>query len=315
MEDWRVGRAHLPGDGDNWFTDGSKNREGAGAGVYGKNSDTRLMVPLGPHSTVLQTEIAAILQCAHAAQNHGRNRNIRICSDSRAAITTLDKSVTTSTLAWECYEALNKLADDNRVTVLWIPGHRGIKGNETADRLAKLATKKQNPSGLEPVIGISNRSVTVDINKWLTEKHQEEWYKATACKQAKALMGEYLNPKRAADLRRLSRTEVKTITEVLIGHGNLASHRHKIGLAKSPLCRLCGEDNETSPQILCRGKRAVSPKYTVADLVSTRTYSKVVRMRLLIMGSIQMSLHEVSQGFEPFDSVGPGVDIPGTRGF
>ena len=46
MEDWRVGRAHLPGDGDNWFTDGSKNREGAGAGVYGKNSDTRLMVPL-----------------------------------------------------------------------------------------------------------------------------------------------------------------------------------------------------------------------------------------------------------------------------
>ena len=40
MEDWRVGRAHLPGDGHNWFPNGSKNREGAGAGVYGKNSDT-----------------------------------------------------------------------------------------------------------------------------------------------------------------------------------------------------------------------------------------------------------------------------------
>ena len=67
----------------------------------------------------------------------------------------------------------------NRVTVFWIPGHRGIKGNETADRIAKLATKKQTPSGLEPVIGISNRSVTEDIKTWLAEKHQEEWYKAT----------------------------------------------------------------------------------------------------------------------------------------
>ena len=85
----------------------------------------------------------------------------------------------------------------------------GIKGNETADRLVKLATK-QNPIGLEPVIDISNRSVTEDITKWLAEKHQEEWYTATACKQAKTLMGEHLNPKRSY-------------------------HRHKIGLAESPL--------------------------------------------------------------------------------
>ena len=91
MEDWKVGRTHLPGDGDNWFADGSKNREGTEAGFCGKNSDTSLVV-------------------------------------------------------------------------------------------------------------------------------QEEWCKATACNQAKTLMGEHLNPKRAADLRRLSRTEVKTLTEVFIGH-------------------------------------------------------------------------------------------------
>ena len=89
-----------------------KNRQGAGAGVYEKNNDTSLMVLLGPHSTVLQTEIAAILQCTCKAQDYGRGRNIRICSDSRAAITTLDESVTISALVWECYEALNKLAKD-----------------------------------------------------------------------------------------------------------------------------------------------------------------------------------------------------------
>ena len=185
--------------------------------------------------------------------------------------------MTTSTLVWECYKALNKLAEDNQVTVLWTPGHRGIKGNETADRLAKLATKK-NPTCLEPVIGVSNRSVTEDINKWLAEKHQEEWYKATACKQAKTLMGEHLNPKRAADMRRLSRTEMKTLTEVFIGHGNLAYHRHKIGLAENPLCRLCGEDNEISTHILCdcptiRGKRQILTGYFSINVAVIQTKS------------------------------------------
>ena len=101
MKDWKVDHAHLLGDGDNWFANGSKNRESAGARVYGKNSDTSFVGPVEPHPTVLQTETAAILQCACEAWNYGRGRNIHICSDSRTAITTLDKSVTTSILVWE----------------------------------------------------------------------------------------------------------------------------------------------------------------------------------------------------------------------
>ena len=187
--------------------------------------------------------------------------------------------MTTSKLVWECYEALNKLAKDNQVTVLWTPRHRGIKGNETVDRLAKLVTK-QNPTGLEPVIGISNRSVTEEIKKCLAEKHQEEWYKATACKQAKTLLGEHLNPKRAADLRRLSRAEVKTSTEVFIGLGNLAYHGHKIGLAESPLCRLCGGDNEISTHILCncpaiRNKGEILTGYFFIDVTVIETKNVV----------------------------------------
>ena len=74
MKDWKVGHAHLPGDGENCFADGSKSRQGAGAGVYGKNSDTSLVVPLESHSTVLQTEIAAILQCACKARQEQQHQ-------------------------------------------------------------------------------------------------------------------------------------------------------------------------------------------------------------------------------------------------
>ena len=69
--------------------------------------------------------------------------------------------------------------------------------------------------------------------------------------EAKALMGTTLNLKRAAELRKLGRNEVKVLAEILIGRGNLGYHRHKIGLADSPLCRLRGEDDETSTHILC----------------------------------------------------------------
>ena len=91
-------------------------------------------------------------------------------------------------------------------------------------------------------------------------------------------MGEHLNPKQAADMRRLSRTEVKTLTEMFIGHGNLAYHRHKIGLVESPLCRLCGEDNETFTHILCdcptiRDKRQILTGYFSIDVVVIQTKS------------------------------------------
>ena len=50
---------------------------------------------------------------AAKGQDYGRGRNIRICSDSRTVITTLDQSMTISTLVWEYFEALNKLAEKN----------------------------------------------------------------------------------------------------------------------------------------------------------------------------------------------------------
>ena len=98
------------------------------------------------------------LQCADKAQEHGNRRNIRICSDSRAAITALNGTTTTLLLVWECFETLNNLATENRVTLLWISGYSGTKGNEISDRLAKLAAR-ENFIGPELVVGVSSCSL------------------------------------------------------------------------------------------------------------------------------------------------------------
>ena len=86
-------------------------------------------------------------------------------------------------------------------------------------------------------------------------------------------------------MRMLSRTEVTALTEVFIDHGNLAYHRHKIGLAESPLCRLCGEDNETSTHILCdcpaiRDKRQILTGYLSIDVavIQTKSVSQILTL-------------------------------------
>jgi len=72
-EDWiKVTGAPPTVKGLVWFIDGSKMREGTGAGVYGQSMGRRLSFSLGRYATVFQAEIYAILACAHEIQSQNR---------------------------------------------------------------------------------------------------------------------------------------------------------------------------------------------------------------------------------------------------
>jgi ribonuclease HI len=70
-------------------------------------------------------------------------RIINICSDSRAALAALTKTTTESSLVWEHMQVLGKLSEFNKVTLVWIPGHLGVPGNEEVHRLAKEVPPNQ----------------------------------------------------------------------------------------------------------------------------------------------------------------------------
>jgi ribonuclease HI len=72
---------------------------------------------------------------------HYKNRNIYILSDSQAAIKALDNYKINSELVQGGHESIVKLAKQKRVQLIWMPGHEGIEGNETANQLAKLGSE------------------------------------------------------------------------------------------------------------------------------------------------------------------------------
>jgi len=62
---WKNKDPMFPKDVLIWYTDGSRTDSGTGSGIYGQRPNRSYCFPLGKFATVFQTEICAILQCAH----------------------------------------------------------------------------------------------------------------------------------------------------------------------------------------------------------------------------------------------------------
>ncbi|XP_054259663.1 uncharacterized protein LOC128984372 [Macrosteles quadrilineatus] len=121
-----------------WYTDGSLIDGKSGFGVYCRSPRTELSGSLGQYYTIFQAEIYGILACANLGlARRYQDKMIVILSDCQAALKALDSNEVTTKLVWECFNTLCRLASQNSVTLGWVPGHVGIGGNESADKLAK----------------------------------------------------------------------------------------------------------------------------------------------------------------------------------
>jgi hypothetical protein len=65
-------------------------------------------------------------------------------------------------------------------------------------------------------------------------------------RQSKLMMGKP-SQSLAADVLRLSKTQIRIVTGLLTGHCNLRKHLHTMGIFReNPVCRLCHEEEETT---------------------------------------------------------------------
>jgi hypothetical protein len=115
-----------------------------------------------------------------------------------------------------------------------VPGHEGVAGNETADQLAKIGSEHSFIVP-EPACGISMGGAIKAIRDWTTMSHEKHWKSLTGLRQAKGLI-RGPSAKRASELLKLDRNQLRWVVGLLTGHCHLKGHLFKLGLSDSPTC-------------------------------------------------------------------------------
>ena len=116
-------------------------------------------------------------------------------------------------------------------------------------------------------MGVSRQNIKRKINHgWITSIWQGGEI-LVVLRQARELIS---GPSPTAKTRLMSfnKTKCRVVTGLLTGHNTLRRYLHLMGLTNSPLCRGCGEEDESSADVLCEFKALTSLRHVLVHLGS-----------------------------------------------
>ena len=219
------------------FTDGSTsgNQECGGAGVYIEDQQGQPLAefqePAGARCSSYGGECVAMLRAAlwieEREQESEQSARFLILTDSESLVNSLQNHTWKVKDEWllRVKETLARIS--SQVTIMWIPSHVGIEGNEKADLLAN-AGALMDQEGIPVTHAITKAKIKAQ--KWQTTHSR-----------AKEIYGEQRRPK--VEIESKWPRSVRTLYGRLrTGHAKeLNYYQHKIGNILSPDCEVCGE--------------------------------------------------------------------------
>jgi hypothetical protein len=125
----------------------------------------------------------------------------------------------------------------------------GAKGNETADKLAKLGY--ECPLIVpEPACVILAGTAKKAVRDWTNRDHKKYCGSLTGLRQAEGFL-QGPSVRRTKEVLKLNRHQFRWVTGLLTGDCHRKGRLLKMGLMDSPICERCLEKDETATHILC----------------------------------------------------------------
>ncbi|TFY52504.1 hypothetical protein EVJ58_g9980 [Rhodofomes roseus] len=138
-----------------------------------------------------------------------------------------------------------------RFTLRWVPGHKGVEGNEMADEEAKKAARGDEseaallPSWLRAGLPISLSKVRQTFNEVLAERAKEEWRASPRAERMDRINPDLPSKGYCKLTEQLPRRHASILFQLRTEHAPLQRHLHRIQRADSPSCPNCNMAQET----------------------------------------------------------------------
>ena len=217
------------------YTDGSKADEkvaSAAVTPYG-NKVTRLR----DGCSVFSAEIEAI-NLALEFVKVSTVKQFVIFSDSLSALQAIHSQESKNPLVNNLIAFYHKITSQGKyIEFCWIPSHRGIAGNERADRAAKQALSNPEPVSFK----VPSTDFFSKIHSFVSSSWQERWDKEVNNKLHSIMPS--VNESYYSGCK--NRKNDVIMNRLRIGHTRL-THSHLMENRPSPKCNFCGESQQLS---------------------------------------------------------------------
>jgi len=258
------------------YSDASKNLEGKTAAAFCiPELKIEYSARLTDGITIFTAELMAIKLCllwiVENSNNIDQHKNISLFSDSLSVLKAIKTGKTDCrpNMLNDIYELVNIV--DQNVTLVWIPSHQGIKGNETADQGAQQATKKQF---VDLDVNLELKEMNHVITQCILEKWQNIW--------TYSIHGQFyrkIEPKVSSQIKysHPSRAKEVTMSRLRYGKCRLNDYLHNMKAIDSEKCSECSVATETVEHFildcpnseLCKMVRATCKSLSIEPKIET----------------------------------------------
>ena len=130
------------------------------------------------------------------------------------------------------------------VRLAWVKAHVGLEGNELADSAAKQGGLDEMGINPRHIALMSKAEAKGCIKERIRDVWTRQWQGHAEYKMTKQFLSQ---PSKHAGIRavKLSKSSLSRLIQLITGHNFLSYFQYKLDSTINPLCRMCGEENET----------------------------------------------------------------------